>query len=131
MEKSEMSSFMPMLSQTLAFRDSGRNQVGARIWNTPTPIGGTPEKLTLWVQVLTGEELDFQALIARQKITRPVYQGYAGEQIPLQIRIDNEVSESRTKATSHPRAPVLFGPEECHPRGLPPARQSSRRASWR
>src|SRR5438874_482131 len=34
MEKSEMSSFMPMLSQTLAFRDSGRNQVGARIWNT-------------------------------------------------------------------------------------------------
>ena len=47
-------------------------------------------------KALTGEEVDFQKLIARQKITRPVYQAYAGEQIPTQIRIDNEASESRT-----------------------------------
>jgi [protein-PII] uridylyltransferase len=60
----------------------------------------SPEERTKFEAVLekalTGEEVDFKALIARQKITRPLYQAYAGEQIPTQIRIDNEASETRT-----------------------------------
>jgi [protein-PII] uridylyltransferase len=45
---------------------------------------------------LTGEEVDFYALIARQKISRPAYQAYTGERIQTQIRFDNEASETRT-----------------------------------
>jgi [protein-PII] uridylyltransferase len=51
---------------------------------------------TVILKALTGEEVDFPALIGRQKITRPLYQAYTGERIPTQIRIDNEASESRT-----------------------------------
>jgi [protein-PII] uridylyltransferase len=47
-------------------------------------------------KALTGEEVDFPALIGRQKITRPVYQAYTGEKIATQIRLDNEVSAART-----------------------------------
>jgi [protein-PII] uridylyltransferase len=47
-------------------------------------------------KALTGGELDLQALIARQKITRPLYQAYAGERIPTRVRFDNDSSESRT-----------------------------------
>src|SRR5438552_14727879 len=47
-------------------------------------------------QALTGEEVDFLALIAKQKVARPVYQGYAGERIPTRFHFDNEVSETRT-----------------------------------
>jgi [protein-PII] uridylyltransferase len=47
-------------------------------------------------KALTGEEVDFHALIGRQKITRPLYQAYTGEKIPTRIYIDNEASESRT-----------------------------------
>jgi [protein-PII] uridylyltransferase len=45
---------------------------------------------------LNDEELDFPALIARQKLTRPVYQAYTGEQLPTRIALDNESSDSRT-----------------------------------
>src|SRR5213075_3607796 len=45
---------------------------------------------------LTGQEVDFHALIAKQKITRPIYQAYTGERIPTRIRFDNEASETRT-----------------------------------
>ena len=45
---------------------------------------------------LTGEEVDFQALIAKQKITRPLYHAYTGERIATQVRFDNEASETRT-----------------------------------
>ena len=45
---------------------------------------------------LTGEELDFHALIAKQKVLRPVYQAYAGDRIPTRIYFDNEASETRT-----------------------------------
>ncbi len=48
------------------------------------------------LKALTGEEVDFHALIRRQKITRPVYQAYTGERIATQIRLDNDASESRT-----------------------------------
>jgi len=47
-------------------------------------------------EVLTGEDVDFHALIARQKIARPAYPAYTGERIPTQTRFDNEASETRT-----------------------------------
>jgi [protein-PII] uridylyltransferase len=47
-------------------------------------------------KALTGGEVDFPALIARQKVTRPVYQAYTGERIPTLIRFDNESSDTRT-----------------------------------
>jgi [protein-PII] uridylyltransferase len=47
-------------------------------------------------KALTGEEVDFPALIGRQQITRPLYTAYTGEHIPTQIRLDNDASETRT-----------------------------------
>ena len=47
-------------------------------------------------RALTGEEVDFPSLIARQKITRPAYQAYTGERIPTRIHFDNESSDTRT-----------------------------------
>ncbi len=47
-------------------------------------------------RALTGEEVDFHALIARQKITRPLYQAYTGERIPTRIHLDNNASDTRT-----------------------------------
>lgn len=47
-------------------------------------------------KALTGEPLDFHALINRQKITRPVYQAYSGERIATRFRFDNEASDTRT-----------------------------------
>jgi [protein-PII] uridylyltransferase len=47
-------------------------------------------------KALTGEELDFHAFIAKQKGSRPVYQGYTGEKIPTRVHFDNEASETRT-----------------------------------
>ncbi len=51
---------------------------------------------TVLHKALTGEELDFPALMARQRITRPLYQAYTGEKIATQIHLDNDASESRT-----------------------------------
>ncbi len=47
-------------------------------------------------KALTGEDLNFPALIARQRITRAVYQAYTGERIPTRIGFDNEASDTRT-----------------------------------
>jgi [protein-PII] uridylyltransferase len=47
-------------------------------------------------KALVGEEVDFPALLNRQKTMRPVYQAYTGERIPTRIWIDNESSETRT-----------------------------------
>jgi [protein-PII] uridylyltransferase len=47
-------------------------------------------------KALIGEEVDFHALIARQKITRPIYQAYSGERIATRLGFDNESSETRT-----------------------------------
>ena len=46
--------------------------------------------------VLTGETLNLTALIARQKISRPLYQAYVGERIPTQVVFDNNASDTRT-----------------------------------
>jgi [protein-PII] uridylyltransferase len=50
----------------------------------------------LLTRVLAGEEIDLHKLIAQQRISRPVYQAYTGEQIPTQIAFDNEMSDART-----------------------------------
>jgi [protein-PII] uridylyltransferase len=47
-------------------------------------------------RALTGEELDFHALIAKRKITRPAYQAYVGEQMATRIGFDNDSSDTRT-----------------------------------
>jgi len=47
-------------------------------------------------RALTGEEVDFPSLIAKQKSARPMYQAYTGERIPTRIGFDNEASETRT-----------------------------------
>jgi len=48
------------------------------------------------VRALMGEPVDFPALMARQKGTRPIYHAYTGERIPTRIGFDNESSETRT-----------------------------------
>jgi [protein-PII] uridylyltransferase len=50
----------------------------------------------LLIKVLTGAELDFRALIAKQATGRLPYQSYEGDRIQTQIRFENETSESRT-----------------------------------
>ncbi|HVN67010.1 MAG TPA: hypothetical protein VMT55_01455, partial [Candidatus Sulfotelmatobacter sp.] len=61
---------------------------------------GTPEQRDAFEKViyrsLTGEEVDFPALIAKQKISRPAYQAYTGERLPTRIHFDNESSDTRT-----------------------------------
>ena len=47
-------------------------------------------------KALTRGPLDLQALIARQKIARPLYQGLPGERIKTRILFDNTTSEDRT-----------------------------------
>ncbi len=51
---------------------------------------------TLLTKVLNGGELDFKVLIARQKLTRPLYQSYEGEQLATHVRFDNDASADRT-----------------------------------
>ena len=46
--------------------------------------------------VLNDEAVDLPTLIARQVVTRPAYQAYAGERITTQIYFDNEASDTRT-----------------------------------
>lgn len=50
----------------------------------------------LLTRVLQDEELDLYKLIAQQRFSRPLYQAYAGEQMPTQISFDNDVSDTRT-----------------------------------
>jgi [protein-PII] uridylyltransferase len=45
---------------------------------------------------LASDEPDFHALIAKQKISRPVYHAYTGERIATAVRFDNDSSETRT-----------------------------------
>jgi [protein-PII] uridylyltransferase len=45
---------------------------------------------------LTGDEVDFRALIARRKPARPLYQSLPGERIPTRVFFDNDTSENQT-----------------------------------
>ena len=47
-------------------------------------------------KVLIRDDTDLAAHIARQKISRPLFQAYVGENIPTQIHLDNDASETRT-----------------------------------
>ena len=47
-------------------------------------------------EVLTGGEVDFRALIARQTAARSGYSAYFGERMETQVRFDNEASDERT-----------------------------------
>jgi [protein-PII] uridylyltransferase len=75
---------------------------------------GNPEQRDkfdeLLSKALTGEELDFHALIARQKITVPLYQAYTGERIPIRVHIDNDSSDARTviEVESEDRLGLLY-----------------------
>jgi [protein-PII] uridylyltransferase len=48
------------------------------------------------LKALTEEDIDFHALLARQKAVRPLYQSLEGERIPTRIQFDNDTSEDRT-----------------------------------
>jgi len=50
----------------------------------------------LLAKVLTEEEIDLPALIARQIIQQPIYPPYTGEHMETQIHFDNDASETRT-----------------------------------
>ncbi len=47
-------------------------------------------------EVLTDDSVNLAALIARQRISHPLYQAYSGEQIPTQIVFDNAAADTRT-----------------------------------
>ena len=47
-------------------------------------------------KALTGEAVDFAVLIARHKVSRPLYQSYEGDRMQTLVSFDNEASESRT-----------------------------------
>jgi [protein-PII] uridylyltransferase len=47
-------------------------------------------------RALSGEGVDFHAMIVKQKLIRPAYAAYTGERISTQVRFDNEASETRT-----------------------------------
>ena len=47
-------------------------------------------------RVLSTEGVDLTALIAKQKQARTLYQAYTGEQIPMQLKLDNDASETRS-----------------------------------
>jgi len=62
-------------------------------------LAGTDQRNTFEEVInkgLTGEDLDFQALIAKQKLIRPVYQAYSGERLATRVGFDNDSSDTRT-----------------------------------
>jgi [protein-PII] uridylyltransferase len=69
----------------------------------------------LLTRALTGEELDFHALMRRNRNTRPIYQAYTGERIPTAIQFDNESSEMRTliEIETEDRIGLLYAISEC------------------
>jgi [protein-PII] uridylyltransferase len=62
-------------------------------------------------KVLNSDEIDLKPLIARHKVTRPMYQAYTGEQMPTRIHFDNEASEARTliEIETEDRVGLLYG----------------------
>jgi [protein-PII] uridylyltransferase len=47
-------------------------------------------------EVLADDKVNLTALIARQRISHPLYQAYIGERIPTQIVFDNAAADTRT-----------------------------------
>jgi [protein-PII] uridylyltransferase len=62
-------------------------------------LAGADQRTTFQEMInkaLTGGDLDFQSLIAKQKLVRPVYQAYLGERLATRIGFDNDASDTRT-----------------------------------
>jgi [protein-PII] uridylyltransferase len=70
---------------------------------------------TVLEQALTGEDVNFHALIERHKITRPLYYAYTGEKIPTRVHFDNEASETRTlmELDTEDRVGLLYAVSAC------------------
>jgi [protein-PII] uridylyltransferase len=51
---------------------------------------------SLLTKVLTGGAVDFESLIGRLQVRRPIYQPLQGERIPTRIEFDNTSSDART-----------------------------------
>ena len=97
-----------------SFSAAGLNILGAQIFTrrdgivldafyvTDARTGGPAnreerEKLEkILEESLTGDGVDFHALIARQKGARPLYQSLEGERIPTRIHFDDDASDTRT-----------------------------------
>ena len=64
----------------------------------------------LLTKALSGTPVDLAALIARQRVFRPLYKSYEGEQMPTRIIFDNEASEHRTviEVETEDRIGLLF-----------------------
>ena len=59
--------------------------------------GGQREEFErVLTEVLADDTINLSALIARQKISHPLYQAYSGEHIPTQIVFDNAAADTRT-----------------------------------
>ena len=64
----------------------------------------------LLTKILSGAAVDLAALIARQRVARPLYQSYEGEQMPTRLLFDNETSDHRTviEVETEDRIGLLF-----------------------
>jgi [protein-PII] uridylyltransferase len=89
-----------ILSAQIFTRSDGIAMDTFYVADARTGVLASPEQQehlgALLAQVLVGGQVDFRALIARQKVTQPLYQAYTGERIPTVIYLDNEASETRT-----------------------------------
>ena len=74
------------------------------------------------LNALTKDDVDFPALIAKQKTTRPLYQTWSGERIPTRIHFDNDTSQRHTviEIETEDRFGLLYvisqALSECRPR---------------
>jgi hypothetical protein len=66
---------------------TGSEDKTARLWQIPEPAVGDPERITLWVQVITGLELDDNGAVHRLdadtwKQRRQQLRGLGGPPVP-------------------------------------------------
>jgi len=61
-------------------------------------------------RALTRGDLDLDPLIAKQGVTRPLYQAYLGERIQTEVRFDDQASDTRTliEIETEDRVGLLF-----------------------
>lgn len=66
-------------------------------------------------RVLTRDGVDLDALIAKQKLARTLYQAYTGEQMATQLTLDNEASDTRSliEVETEDRIGLLYAVSQC------------------